>query len=63
MKIWFGSGMKIYNVSDGFGSANSNIKGINNGLSKILFHCSTSQATQIDTVEALLVPESHNQNQ
>ena len=52
--------MKVYNVPDGLGGANSNIKCINNGLAKVLLHSGGSQATQVDSVEALLVPGNEN---
>ncbi len=52
--------MKVYNVPDGLGGANSNIKCINNGLAKVFLHSGRSQATQVDSVEALLVPANEN---
>jgi hypothetical protein len=52
--------VEVYNVPDGLGGANSNIKCINNGLAKVLLHSGRSQTTQVDSVEALLVPGNDN---
>ncbi len=60
VKIGFWRSVKVYNVPDGLGGANSNIKCINNGLAKVFLHSGRSQATQVDSVEALLVPGNEN---
>ena len=60
VKIGFWRSVEVYNVPDGLGGANSNIKCINNGLAKVLLHSGRSQTTQVDSVEALLVPGNDN---
>ena len=56
MKIRFGSCQKIDDMSDRFRRADSNVESVDDWLSKIFFHCRTSQTTQINTMKTLLIP-------
>jgi len=56
MEIRLGSSVKINDMPNGFSSANADIECVDDGLPEVLFHGCASQAAQIYSMEALLIP-------
>ena len=46
-------------MSLGLGSADVDVKGVDDGLPEVLAHGGVSQRGEVDAVEVLLVPEVH----
>ena len=51
--------LEVDHVSLGLGSADVDVKGVDDGLPEVLAHGGVSQRGEVDAVEVLLVPEVH----
>ena len=51
--------LEVDHVSLGLGSADVDVKGVDDGLPEVLAHGAVPQRGEVDAVEVLLVPEVH----